>query len=137
MPERAFYRHLARSVLGWLLLAVFVMPGLSTASAEIEARPLSPSVVLVLKLVSQDRVQPTTGIVMSNDGLVMVPAEFVSRGDEVIVLDGGTDIIRNGRPAKLLERPGAGGWAVLSVNGLERPGIVLSGTELSASSAFV
>ena len=33
-----------------------------------EDSPLSPSLVLVLKLVSTDRVQPATGVVVSDDG---------------------------------------------------------------------
>lgn len=101
-----------------------------------QARPLSPSVVLVLKLVSQDRVQPTTGIVMNNDGVVMVPADFISAGAEIIVLDGGADIIKNGRPADIVDVPRANGWALLRVKGLERPGITLSANGLSNASAL-
>ena len=62
-----------------------------------QAAQLSPSVVLVLKLVAADRVQPVTGVVVSDDGLVLVPAEFVAEQAEIIVLDGGTDIIAHGR----------------------------------------
>ena len=51
-------------------------------------------VVPVLKLVSSTHVEPTTGVVLSKDGLVLVPDSFASPGDEIIVLDGGTDILR-------------------------------------------
>src|SRR5690554_3317942 len=49
-------------------------------------------VVLVLKLVSATHVQPATGVVVSADGLVMVSSEFIADGDEVVVMDGCTDI---------------------------------------------
>jgi hypothetical protein len=109
----------------WLLffLIGFYIPH---ATAVLQARPMSPSVVLVLKLVSKTRVQPATGIVISNDGLVLVPAEFVSSKAEIIVLDGGTDIIKNGRPAMIVDQAESNGWAILSVKGLKRPGITLS-----------
>ncbi len=45
-----------------------------------KAMPISPSVVLVLKLVSSTHVKPTTGIVVSDEGLVLVPADFASGG---------------------------------------------------------
>lgn len=138
MQTRGLYTVLTqkRSILERLLLVALLGFSLPHAQAELKARPLSPSVVLVLKLVSQDRVQPTTGIVMSDDGLVMIPSEFISAGAEIIVLDGGTDIIKNGRPANILDRPASNGWAILRVKGLERPGISLSSNLLSESSAL-
>jgi hypothetical protein len=102
----------------------------------VETRPLSPSVVLVLKLVSSTRAQPTTGIVMSDEGLVLVPADFISADGEMIVLDGGTDIIKNGRPATALDKGPVNGWALISVAGLERPGITLSAQSLRPSSGL-
>ncbi|MFC1720034.1 hypothetical protein ACFL00_02695, partial [Pseudomonadota bacterium] len=57
--------------------------------------------VPVLRLVSATYVVPTTGIVISDNGLVLVPKDFAGADDEIIVLDGGTDIIRNGRPARI------------------------------------
>ena len=83
---------------GLLLLVAFA---LTHAAAAQQAEPMSPSVVLVLKLVSSTHVKPTTGIVISDDGLVLVPAEFASGEGEMIVLDGGTDILSNGRPAQV------------------------------------
>ncbi len=48
----------------------------------------------------------------------------------MIVLDGGTDIVSNGRPAKLVAQAVPGDLAVLSVAGLKRPGITLSDNAL-------
>jgi len=65
--------------------------------------------------------------VVSDDGMVVVPAGFVAEEGEMIVLDGGTDIASNGRPAKLVDGNVPGELALLSVKGLKRPGIVFSG----------
>jgi outer membrane biosynthesis protein TonB len=81
--------------------------------------------VPVLRLVSATHVEPTTGIVISSDGLVLVPEDFASVGDEIIVLDGGTDIIRNGRPARLEQRLPGTGLKALRVKGLDRRGAPL------------
>ncbi|MCW8927108.1 MAG: hypothetical protein OQJ84_12685, partial [Xanthomonadales bacterium] len=48
-----------------VLVAVVPWPSMAASQA------LSPSVVLVLKLVAADRVQPVTGIVVSGEGLVL------------------------------------------------------------------
>lgn len=117
---RDVWRLLSR---GLLLLIAFALT--QAASAQ-QAEPLSPSVVLVLKLVSATHVKPTTGVVISGDGLVLVPAEFASGEGEMIVLDGGTDILSNGRPAQVHALTATGDMAVLSVQGLKRPGITLS-----------
>lgn len=77
-------------------------------------------VVPVLRLVSATHVEPTTGVVLSADGLVLVPHEFAAAGDEIVVLDGGTDIIRNGRPARLERAFPELGLKVLAVDGLRR-----------------
>ncbi len=79
-------------------------------------------IVPVLRLVSTTHVEPTTGVVVSDSGLVLVPFGFASPGDEIIVLDGGTDIVRNGRPARLERKFPAEGLAVLYVEGLSRKG---------------
>jgi len=84
------------------------------------------SVVLVLKLVSSTHVRPTTGVVISDDGMVLVPAGFVAAGDEIVVMQGGTDIIRNGQSSRTVKRSAADGLAVLEVEGLTRPAIILS-----------
>jgi len=90
------------------------------ATAESGAMP--GWVVPVLRLVSATHVEPTTGVVLSIDGLVLVPADFAAPGDEIIVLDGGTDIIRNGRPARLEKGFPEFGVEVLRVDGLQRNG---------------
>jgi hypothetical protein len=91
-------------------------------------------VVPVLRLVSSTHVEPTTGIVISGSGLVLVPAGFSSPGDEIIVLDGGTDILRNGRPAKLERNFPASGLKVLRVEGLSRSAAPFAATALETGS---
>jgi len=116
-----------------LVLWVLLLPQAETRAAdEQQTPPMSPSVVLVLKLVSNTHVKPTTGFVVSDDGLVLVPADFTGTkaGDEIVVLDGGTDILRNGRPAKVINRSGSGEFTVLKVEGLNRPGFTLSDSHM-------
>lgn len=86
--------------------------------------------VPVLRLVSATHVEPTTGVVLSDSGMVLVPADFAGPGDEIIVLDGGTDIIRNGRPAKIIQRFSTEGLQVLSVPALRRRGASFSSESL-------
>jgi hypothetical protein len=86
--------------------------------------------VPVLRLVSATHVEPTTGIVLSDSGLVLVPEAFAAMGDEIIVLDGGTDIIRNGRPARIEKKFTFEGLQVLFVEGLRRQGVTLAATAL-------
>lgn len=90
------------------------------ASASAQSANMPGWVVPVLRLVSATHVEPTTGVVLSADGLVLVPADFAAPGDEIIVLDGGTDIIRNGRPARLEKSFPDFGLEVLRVEGLRR-----------------
>lgn len=87
---------------------------------------MPPWTVPVLRLVSATHVEPTTGIVISDTGLVLVPEDFASIGDEIIVLDGGTDIIRNGRPARIERKFSTEGLQVLFVEGLSRSGATLA-----------
>ena len=91
-------------------------------------------VVPVLKLVSSTHVEPTTGVVLSKDGLVLVPDSFASPGDEIIVLDGGTDILRNGRPARPERSFPAIGLEVLRVQGLKRDGAPFAADALEEGS---
>jgi len=116
------------------LAAVLLGASSPAAAAEAAAQSVSlpPSVVLVLKLVTRDFVRPTTGLVISADGKVVVPAGFVEQGDEIVVLDGGTDIARNGRPARTIRRSVAEGLAVLQVSGLRRPPAALAETGAAA-----
>lgn len=90
--------------------------------------------VPVLRLVSATHVEPTTGVVLTDSGLVLVPLEFAGAGDEIIVLDGGTDIIRHGRPAKIVNRFPSEGLQVLSVESLRRRGASFSASPLSNGS---
>jgi hypothetical protein len=107
----------------WLLAAAaaWLAAPAGVAQQEHAGNGALPSwVVPVLRLVSATHVEPTTGVVLSADGLVLVPHEFASVGDEIIVLDGGTDIIRNGRPARLERAFPELGLKVLAVDGLRR-----------------
>jgi hypothetical protein len=116
--------------LQWLCFWLFLAPGLTGLAQGLDEGeyPLGQGgslpawVVPVLKLVSATHVEPTTGVVLSDTGLVLVPEDFASAGDEIIVLDGGTDIIRNGRPARLERKFTADGIQVLAVQGLGRQG---------------
>ena len=83
-------------------------------------------VVPVLRLVSATHVEPTTGVVISSTGLVLVSDDFAAAGDEIIVLDGGTDLVRNGRPAKILQRFPSEGLMVLSVMAFNRNAVQFS-----------
>lgn len=112
----------------WLLVA-------SAASAQQPANALSDPfgdpLVLVLKIISSTHARPATGLVLARSdaagpALVMVPAAFVSAGDEIVVLDGGTDILRNGRTTRTVARSAEAGVAVLEVEGLQRPGVALN-----------
>ncbi|MCU0990522.1 MAG: hypothetical protein MUE63_13265, partial [Xanthomonadales bacterium] len=100
-----------------LLLAALAAAALNATAAGAE---LSPWVVPVLRLVSATHVEPTTGVVLSSAGLVLVPHDFARIGDEIVVLDGGTDIIRNGRPARFERSFPELGLKVLAVDGLNR-----------------
>jgi hypothetical protein len=90
------------------------------APAAQAADQLPAWAVPVLRLVSATHVEPTTGIVVSSDGLVLVPSDFASPGDEIVVLDGGTDIVRHGRPARIDRRLEYVGLKLLRVDGLRR-----------------
>jgi hypothetical protein len=82
--------------------------------------------VLALKLVSATHVQPTTGIVIVAPDMVLVAIDFAREGDEIMVLDGGTDIVRHGRPATIVQTLPADKLAILKVHGLDRPAASLS-----------
>ena len=92
-------------------------------------------IVPVLRLVSATRVEPTTGVVISATGLVLVANDFADSGDEIIVLDGGTDIIRHGRPAEITHRFPAEGLMVLSVTSLQRAAVRFTASDLADGSS--
>jgi len=129
---RRFWLHV---VCTWLLLAATgssLAQGLTRGENTYTLPPGSmPSwTVPVLRLVSATHVEPTTGVILSDTGLVLVPEDFADMGDEIIVLDGGTDIIRNGRPARIERKFTAEGLQVLFVEGLKRQGVTLAAMPL-------
>ena len=119
----------------YLLLPLLGLFLLQAASAQ-QTVPMPASIVLVLKLVSNTHVKPVTGIVISDDGLILVPAEFVSTEGEIVVLDGGTDIAGHGRPATVVNPSINGGLALISVEGLDLPGITLAKSSQASASDF-
>lgn len=101
------------------------------ALAQLPTRSTMPDpVVLVVKVVGEDLVQPSTGIVIGpggeNGSQVVVPASFAEPGSELYVLDGGTDFARDGLPARILSHAPAQGLAVLVVEGLFRPAAMVT-----------
>lgn len=110
-----------------LLMVLAAMVITASVSAATHASVYSDGpIVLVLKLVSATRVQPTTGVVVSADGLVIVSADFINDGDEIVVMDGGTDISTYARPATLVKRDDTSGLALMSVSSLSRTPILQS-----------
>lgn len=101
-----------------------------------EADSMPAWIVPVLRLVSATHVEPTTGVVISAAGLVLVADDFASANDEIIVLDGGTDIIRNGRPAKIAQQFPAQGLMVLSVRSLQRTAARFTAGDLAHDSTI-
>ena len=92
--------------------------------------PLPSWVVLVLQPIAGERVRPVTGVVISAEGLILVPTEFAAPGDTLIVLDGGSDIIANGRAAFVQSEHPEIGLDVLSAPLLRRLPATLSATAL-------
>jgi hypothetical protein len=118
---------------GPMILAMFLVVTLATASAlrAQDSEAVTDSLVLVLNIISQTHARPATGVVLARRApggaaLVAVPADFVSAGDEIVALDGGTDIERNGRPSRTVARSVQAGVALLEVEGLQRKGVELS-----------
>jgi LPXTG-motif cell wall-anchored protein len=118
------------SVLTLFAFLTLVFNPASQAQEAIPTDTMPPWIVLVLKLVSATHVQPTTGIVLSDSGLVLIPSDFASDGDEILVLDGGVDIVRYGRPAKIQQLMTADGVALIQVDGLKRTPATLASDTL-------
>ena len=136
---RRFWLHV---VCIWLLLAVAGSGLAQSLERGGKAYILPPGsmpswTVPVLRLVSATHVEPTTGVILSDTGLVLVPEEFADMSDEIIVLDGGTDIIRNGRPARIERKFTAEGLQVLFVEGLKRQGVTLAAMPLEEGDPVV
>jgi len=72
--------------------------------------------------------------VISDDGKVLVPSDFVMEDGEFVVLDGGTDITSHGRPANVLEGSVTGSLAILEVEGLNKPTITISKSAMQEES---
>ena len=102
----------------------------SPADLTLAAGSMPAWTVPVLRLVSATHVEPTTGVVLTDSGMVLIPADFAGPGDEIIVLDGGTDIIRHGRPAKIVHRFTSEGLQIISVPTLRRNGAAFSASDL-------
>ena len=122
-PLTRAWRALPLALALWLTAATAAaqtMDSTDDAFAATQAGDLPSYVVPVLRLVSSTHVEPTTGLVLSDSGLVLVPGGFASAGDEVVVLDGGTDIVSNGRTARIERDLPMDGLQVLSVYGLRR-----------------
>lgn len=138
------YQHTARI----MFLAAALIAGRVAAQPmedASQAREPLESLVLALNLISSTHARPATGVVLAGDtetgtALVLVPADFVHAGDEIIVLDGGNDIQRHGRSTRTVARSAQAGVAILEVAGLVRPGVALASDEwpgsASASYAF-
>jgi hypothetical protein len=126
MPRSA--RHCRKFIL-WACLVVLSGNSLAQAPAG-EIKPAAAAlpgwIVLVLKPIGAERVRPVTGVVIAEQGLVIVPLDFAAPGDQIIVLDGGTDIIANGRAATVKQQITDAGLTVLSVPGLKRSPASLS-----------
>ncbi len=118
-----------------LLCAAVLFGGVAWAqelntAAPTPAASLPGWVVLVLKPIGLERVRPVTGVVISAEGLVLVPLDFAVPGDQIIILDGGTDIAKNGRAATVKTQLGSSGLTVLSAPLLKRAPATLAATPL-------
>jgi len=114
-------------VAGSMVLALAFTPVEASLAPDSELE----SLVLVLNVISTTHARPATGVVLSTPSesgaaLVVVPVDFVSAGDKIVVLDGGKDILRNGRPTRTVARSFEAGVALLEVEGLQRGGVELS-----------
>ncbi len=116
LPRRALV------LLAFVLAAVCALP----AQSQLPTRAAMPdAIVLVVKFVEGGLLRPSTGVVVgrsnTGDGLVVVSAEFAGDGEGLNVLDVGTDLERDGIPARLLRSSSEGSLALLAVPGLSRP----------------
>ena len=88
---------------------------------------LADPVVLALNILSETHARPATGLVVSSSGQVLLPADFVGRGDQIVVLDGGTSLNRNALTTRTEARSAQAGFAVVAADGLQRAHFRLSG----------
>ena len=120
MACRSSAGHAVRLILTLLLMVV---------SAPVTAQePLADPVVLALNILSDTHARPATGLVVSPSGQVLLPADFVGRGDDIVLLDGGTSLDRNAIATRTEARSAQAGWAVVAADGLQRAHFRLSAT---------
>ncbi len=112
-----------------LAMLTALLAGLASSPdvmAQLPNRASMPDeVVLVVRSLGPERVLPTTGVVIgrnsTGEGLVIVPAAFVADDGELFVMDGGTDLLRDGLPARVVRESATEGLALLAAEGLSRP----------------
>ncbi|MEM1412328.1 MAG: FHA domain-containing protein [Pseudomonadota bacterium] len=118
--------------IGRLLLALTAMLLVTppAAIAQLPTRSSMPDpVVLVVRVVGEDSLKPTTGVVIGSNSagerLVIVAASFLDEPGDVYVLDGGTDFLSDSLEARRLvadtDTPEEATLAILAVPGLVRP----------------
>jgi hypothetical protein len=107
-------------------LALIGAVSLGEAAPAQQNQTIPEWLVLAIKYVSDDLVRPSTGIVVSRGGLVLLPTDFVAGEGEIYVLDGGTDPSRHGRQITLIRQQNVEGLALVEVGGLSRTPIVLA-----------
>lgn len=118
-------RFLAAAAAIWLLGA----PPLR--AEEDDSGGPGDALVLVLNLLSSTHARTATGVVLARaegagPALVLVAADFVAAGDQIVILDGGTDINRHGRATRTVARSAEAGFALLEAEGLARRGLALA-----------
>lgn len=116
----------------WMpVIAVIASLLAAPLQAQFPTRANMPEeIVLVVRVIGEETVEPVTGVVIGRDdqnrGLVVVPASFVDATGDLFVLDGGTNLWRDGRPARRIARDTDEALAVIAVDGLRRPAIAIT-----------
>lgn len=116
-------------------LALILLLSSPAAPAQLPTRASMPEpVVLVVRAVGEDQVAPVAGVVFgvnkAGERLVAVPAVYAAEAGALFVLESGTDLGRDGLPARRLPpREGfeaSDALAVIAVPGLRRPPIPMT-----------
>ncbi len=109
------------------VIALLLLPQIVPAQGLPTRASMPEEVVLVVKRVGEDAVQPTTGVVIgrarTGAALVVVPADFVDGKEPIFVMDVGTDLLRDGLPAERYRQSPDSEFAVIAVNGMQRRAI--------------
>ncbi len=113
-----------------MVLFAFALLFLAPApgQAQLPTRATMPEpVVLMVRAIDENRVIPTTGVVIGKNGagdaLVIVPAEFAEAEGSIFALDSGTNFPEDGYPARRVTTPEDSTLALFAVAGLTRPAI--------------